>query len=69
MTHTPDSAREAILEVATLISALEDVQRAVTPEEQAAAGLRLEVETTFAMAGVHERNRQRLLKMIRNGIW
>jgi hypothetical protein len=56
-------------EVSAMISAIEDVQRAVTPEEQAAAGLRLDVEITFAMAGIRERNRQRLLDRIRNGTW
>ncbi|MET8006243.1 hypothetical protein [Nonomuraea glycinis] len=66
---SPEDAAEALREVDALIHACEDVQRATTPEEKAAAGLRLEIETTYAMASLRERQRQRLLQMIRNGTW
>lgn len=56
--------RQQIADIRALIEALEDVQRAQTPEEDAAAKLRLEVECALSHATSMERARRRALDMI-----
>jgi len=52
-------------DVATLITLLEDKQRAVTDEEKAAAGLALEAELALQQAASTERARRRCWDLIR----
>lgn len=57
--------RQMLADVAALIDALDAVQAAKTPEEEAAAKLRVEVECALGHAASMERARARALDMIR----
>lgn len=58
--------REQITGIAVLLACLEDVQRAVTDEEKAAAELQLQVEVTLQQEMQRQRDKARILRDMRN---
>lgn len=58
--------REQITGIAALLACLEDVDRAVTDEEKAAAELQLQVEVTLQQEMQHQRDKERILRDMRN---
>lgn len=58
--------REQITGIAVLLACLEDVQRAVTDEEKAAAELQLQVEVTLQQEMQRQRDKERILREMRN---
>lgn len=58
--------REQITGIAALLACLEDVNRAVTDEEKAAAELQLQVEVTLQQEMQRQRDKERILRDMRN---
>lgn len=61
-----DDPRQMIRDVQSLIQALEALQSAKTPEEEAAAKLEIEVECALQWEVSREQNRRRLLRSLRS---
>ncbi|MFV2172311.1 hypothetical protein ACFHW2_11985 [Actinomadura sp. LOL_016] len=58
-------ARERMTGVEILLGCFHDLERAKTPEEEAAAGLRLEAEAALQKEAMYQRSRRQALGMLR----